>query len=102
MKYRRSRDESRERFFLNLEIHGKIRIFIYRRTAVSAVPFFVFYGKFKNSELRIESVFHCAAMVSGSECVVPAARFFFVRVPQAPLALLASHGVTEVKHLRCF
>ena len=28
MKYRRSRDESRERFFLNLEIHGKIRIFI--------------------------------------------------------------------------
>ena len=51
---------------------------------------------------KTTSMFHCAAIVSESKCLVPAARFYFVRFPQAPLALLASHGVTEVKYLRCF
>ena len=51
---------------------------------------------------RRERLFHCAAITPGCKCVVCAARFCFVRYPQAPLALLTSHGITEVKHLRCF
>ena len=59
--------------------------------------------RFCVSVRRIDSsLFHCAASASGSECVVPAAQFGRSPCPQAPLALLASHGVTEVKHLRCF
>ena len=49
--------------------------------------------------LRV-NMFHCAAMSLWSNDAVPAARFYFVRFPQAPFALLASHGVTEVTLLR--
>ena len=58
--------------------------------------------RFCVSVRRIDSsLFHCAASASGSECGVPEAQFGRCPCPQAPLALLASHGVTEVKHLRC-
>ena len=71
------------------------RVCFHRNGRIFAEPPFPFPQK-------TTSMFHCAAISSESKCLVPAARFYFVRFPQAQLALLASHGVTEVKHLRCF
>ena len=61
---------------------------------------FFYINRDKIAEVLRENVLHCAARALGGNDAVSVAVFYFVRFPQALLALLASHGVTEVTLLR--